>query len=85
MFGQLLLFVGAKARVNGNLAWFVFEKPLSVTQIFGLCVCITGGISYAIQIKRDKTKSAKAMQTQEMTKPENPTNDKPGAKSGSGV
>ena len=24
VFGQLLLFVGAKARVNGHLAWFVF-------------------------------------------------------------
>ena len=49
------------------LAWFVFQKALSVTQLFGLCVCIAGAVSYAIQVKKDKTKSAEAGQTQEMT------------------
>ena len=36
------------------LAWFVFNKPLSIAQIFGVLICIAGGISYAIEVKKAK-------------------------------
>ena len=36
------------------LAFFVWGKPLSALQIFGLLVCITGGIAYSVFLKQDK-------------------------------
>ena len=41
------------------LAFFVWGKPLSALQIFGLLVCITGGIAYSVFLKQDKAAAAK--------------------------
>jgi GDP-mannose transporter len=44
------------------LAFFVFGKPLSALQVFGLMVCIAGGIGYSVILQQDKqaAKVAKA-------------------------
>ena len=36
------------------LAWFVFGKPLSAMQVFGLLICIGGGIAYSVILQQDK-------------------------------
>ena len=36
------------------VAFMVFKKALSVTQIIGLCMCMSGGIAYGVQTKWDK-------------------------------
>jgi len=41
------------------LAFMVFKKPLSATQVLGLCMCMVGGIGYGVQSKWDKA-AAKA-------------------------
>lgn len=43
------------------LAWYVFEKKLSSVQMFGLCICMTGGLLYSIQVKKDKAASDRNM------------------------
>ena len=48
------------------LAFVVFKKALSSTQMLGLCMCMAGGIAYGVQTKRDKAaaKAAKATQSE---------------------
>ena len=36
------------------LGFFVFRKPLSAMQVFGLCLCIAGGMGYAVQLRKEK-------------------------------
>jgi drug/metabolite transporter (DMT)-like permease len=47
------------------LAWYVFGKPLSAMQIFGLLVCICGGVSYSVILKQDKAAAKLAAQKYE--------------------
>lgn len=36
------------------LAYLVFGKPLSALQVFGLLICIVGGIGYSVTLQQDK-------------------------------
>ena len=47
------------------LAFFVWGKPLSALQMFGLLVCIAGGIAYSVFLKQDKAAAAKNITTAE--------------------
>ena len=42
--------------------YLVFNKPLTAVQLFGLAVCIAGGLAYSVYLKQDKeaAKVAKA-------------------------
>ena len=56
------------------LAWFVFGKPLSAMQVFGLMVCIGGGISYSVILQQDKQKAKQLAKIDKITNDNNAEN-----------